>query len=296
MENSQLVLIADDEKLYELVNRLKNEHLLQTIAENSRITLARLIIPDPVKNVKIITAKLALLKNRASKASTLQIDSNKKNQLINFISKELELSTQLKVINPTDGQKLNLTFGEIPRNGCFYIKHPIVTDVYIPFSSYAQVLLSEKEAAFKSLASSLGAKSINLVDAKFYDVRGSLTTSLDVAEVVSAKIGIRANFDKDGKVQRCVYSEYGPPRQAPRIPNDIKKWVEIDPDLRLMAKDRLEGNLLKNTIKLTFNENLISNATLSTKIATKGFDIGGSYHKSNGSVWYFEVEYYPIEG
>lgn len=83
MENSQLVLIADDEKLYEMVNRLKNEHLLQTIAENSRITLARMIIPDPLRDVKIITARLALLKNRASKASTLQIDSNKKNQLIN---------------------------------------------------------------------------------------------------------------------------------------------------------------------------------------------------------------------
>ena len=296
MENSQLILIADDAKLIEIVDKSKNNLNFSNIISNAPNILLSVLLPNVTNILKTVdSAGFAYLLNKKINKPNKQSKIDLRNNLIKYIANELDLSSPLKVISPEETNTLNLTFGEIARNGSFYIKHPIITNVYIPFSTYSETLLKEKEAAFRSLASSLGAKTINLVDAKFYDAKGTIIAKADIAEKISANLGIRANFEKDGKLQRAVFCEYGKPRHEPKIPDDIKKWVEIDPDLRLMARDRLEGHLIRNTVKLSFDEKSVSNANLAAKIADRGLDIGGGYQKSNSSIWFFEVEYYPIE-
>lgn len=284
MENSQLILIADEAKLIEIVDKSKNNLNFSNIISNA---------PNILLRANFVYFGYLLYKkiNKPNEQSKIDLRDN----LIKYIVNELDLSSPLKVIAPEETNTLNLTFGEIARNGSFYIKHPIITNVYIPFSTYSETLLKEKGAAFRSLASSLGAKTINLVDAKFYDAKGTIIAKADIAEKISANLGISANFEKDGKLQRSVFCEYGKPRHEPKIPDDIKKWVEIDPDLRLMARDRLEGHLIRNRVTLSFDEKSVSNANLAAKIADRGLDIGGGYQKSNSSKWLFEVEYYPIE-
>ena len=93
---------------------------------------------------------------------------------------------------------------------------------------------------------------------------------------------------------REVYSEFGLPRKQPYIPEEIKIWTMLDPDLRTMAHDRLEGHLIKHQVSLKFKDTYSGGGKIAAEISDKGLDIGGSISKNVSSVWFFEVEYYPI--
>ena len=152
----------------------------------------------------------------------------------------------------------------------------------------------EKEDAFRRLASTLGAKTIVLKDAKKKKKNGDLSVSATLPKIVSLNIGISANFESNGAIIREVYSEYGIPRREPYIPDELKEWVRINPDLRLMTLDRLEGHLIKHQVTLELKDTFTGSGKIAAEIAKKGLDIGGSITKNVSSIWTFEVEYYPI--
>ncbi len=291
-DKPQLILVADDEKLLELANGSKikfDKELALDIAE----FISRLLSFHPVSAV----LKLPVFnkkEKKEEKEKVFKVLPVLKDEILKQIKKELNLSTEICCIAPENAGHIQLDIGDKLTNGSFYIKHPLLDNVYIRPSDYEITLAREKEAAFRRLASSLGAKSISLKDAKFIDSKGNLKADTKLLQAISTNVGISAHFDKSGTMVREIYSEFGSPRKQPYVPEEIKVWTMLDPDLRTMAHDRLEGHLLRHQVTLKFKDTYSGGGKIAAEIYNKGLDIGGSITKNVSSVWFFEVEYYPI--
>jgi len=291
-DKPQLILIADDEKLLELAKGSKikfDKELVLDIAE----IFSKFLSFNPFASAFNV-ALSTLNKKKKEKNKELKALPLLKEQILKQIQKELNLSSEISCISPSNAGNIQFDIGDKPTNGSFYIKHPLLENVYIRPCDYEVTLAREKEAAFRRLSSSLGAKTISLKDAKFFDKKGNLSVDTKLPQAVSTYIGISAQFDESGAVIREVYSEFGAPRKAPYVPEDLKIWTMLDPDLRTMAHDRLDGHLIKHQVTLKFKDALTGGGKIAAEIADKGLDIGGSISKSVSSVWSFEVEYYPI--
>ncbi len=295
VEKPELILVADKQKLLELAkgSKLKfDKKLLIQISIASAVLLSKLNpLTSVVSSIALATASAYGFKRQSPDKAETEFLQEK---ILKKIQDELCLSTEIVCIDPANAKSLKLGIGDKPTNGSFYIKHPLLEDFYIRPSEYELTLAREKEAAFRTLASTLGAKTISLLDAKYIDSNGSIKANTKVMQAVRTNIGISANFDKSGAVSREVCSEFGPPRNKPFIPKELKMWAEFDPDLRTMARDRLDGHLMKHRISLKFKDSFSGGGKIAAEIAEKGLDIGGSITKNVNSVWFFEVEYYPI--
>lgn len=297
MKNSDLILVADDKKLLELAKGSKIKFDKELIID---ISLTILMLASKANPVTAVAGSLIGLTGLGAKATRFFTKGKEKNpvyvrdQVLTKIQEELNLSSEIHCIDPKHANIIKLDIGDKPTNGSFYIKHPLLDDIYIRPCDYESTLAREKEVAFRKLASCLGAKKITLKDAKFYDSKGKLSANAKLPDAVCTNIGISAKFTKEGELIREVYSEFGTPRKEPYIPAELKLWTEIDPDLRTMAHDRLEGHLLKHQVSLRFKEDITGGGRVAAEIAKKGLDIGGAISKNVSSVWIFEVEYYPI--
>lgn len=292
----ELILVADKQKLLELAKGSKLKFDKKLLIEMSIAGVTTLLTSiNPISAVANSIILAGTTARRQKKSSAIQDDAEfLQDKILKKIQNELSLSTEIVCIDPANAKSLKLGIGDKPTNGSFYIKHPLLEEFYIRPSEYELTLAREKEAAFRTLASTLGAKSITLLDAKFLDSNGAIKVNTKAMQAVSTNIGISATFDKAGGVSREVCSEFGPPRKEPFVPEELKVWTEFDPDLRTMARDRLEGHLIKHRISLKFKDNFSGGGKIAAEIADKGLDIGGSITKNVNSVWIFEVEYYPI--
>lgn len=291
-ENPQLILVADHDMLLKLVKKSMPQGFDKDGSDFRGSMVATLPFPH-----RLITRQA--LKNRNRSGIQVESQTSKKlptnrEEILKAIQKELNLSAEIHCISPLEAKNIQFDIGDSATNGSFYLKHPVLNSVYIRPCDYEATLAREKEAAFRRLASSLGAKKIVLKDAKFFEKSGELSSSITLPIMISSNIGININFEQNGTIIKEVYSEYGPPRSKPYIPEELKSWVEIDPDLRLMANDRMEGNLVKHQVTLQFKDTFTGSGRIAFQIAKKGLDSGGSVVKNVSSIWTFEVEYYPI--
>lgn len=297
-EKPQLILVADDEKLLELAKGSKikfDKQMMLDIAE----VISTAFSFSPVGS--LISSGLSFFSKKDKDKGEEKEETQAfkalpvlKEQILKQIQKELNLSTEIHCVSPVQAMNIQFDIGDRATNGSFFLKHPFLENVYIRPCDYEATLAREKEAAFRRLASSLGAKSITLKDAKFFDQKGNLSVDTKLPQAICSNIGISANFEKNGAVIREIYSEFGTPRKAPYIPDELKSWTMIDTDLRTMAQDRLEGHLIKHQVTLKFKDTFTGGGKIAGEIANKGLDIGGSISKNVSSVWSFEVEYYPI--
>lgn len=290
---AELILIADDEKLLEIAKGSKIKFDKQLALDIAEI-VSKIFSYNPF--AATINTALAVFNRKEREKEKKQAKALPllKEQILQQIKKELNLSSELACISPNNTEGMKFEIGDKPTNGSFYLKHPLLDNLYIRPCNYEAVLAKEKEASFRRLASALGAKNIVLKDAKFFDSKGQLSVGTTIPQAVCANIGINASFEKDGAVIKEVYSEFGEPRSAPYIPEHLQSWTLIDTDLRTMAQDRLEGHLIKHQVTLQFKETFTGGGKIAAEIADKGLDIGGSISKNVSSVWFFEVEYYPI--
>ncbi|MCH7293599.1 hypothetical protein MMP65_19390 [Acinetobacter sp. ANC 3926] len=295
MQKAQLILVADDEKLVELAKSSKikfDPEIMKAISEGLVRGLLGSFFP-----------KISFFREIMDGAFNQRVEESIKNDeqlilksdLLKQIASELNVNSAFSCISPEEAKELKLRIGDVVENGYFYLQHPILTDVYIRPYEYEAVLAKEKEAAFKRLASTLGAKTITLKNAKFFDKKGNIISKLDTMSTMAINIGIDASFDEKGILLEETYAEYGIPRNKPYVPLELQEWARIDTDLRSMVQDRIEGHLLKSKVSLHLEDEISRNANIAAKIAEKGLDIGGKIAKTVKSTWFFEVEYYPLE-
>lgn len=220
-----------------------------------------------------------------------------KKTVLSAIQQSLGLGASLGHMTLDESRTISLGMGQISRNNCFYISHPIKDDIYIPLQEYNKLLAKEKSNVFMELAAALGAKSIYLEDASFYNTKGQVETDFSVLKPAAMDIGINAKFEKDGSIKKEVYSSFDKPRRAPTVPIHLQTWVDIDSDLSLMATHRLNNGLRSHQISLTFDDSLNGAAETAAIITSinKGVSLKASASRQISSTWVFKVEYYSME-
>lgn len=220
-----------------------------------------------------------------------------KSTILSAIQQSLGLGAKVSHVDLREAHNISLGMGQIPKNNCFYISHPIKDDIYIPLQDYNNLLAKEKNNVFMELAAALGAKTIRLEDASFYNSKGKVETDFSVLKPVAMDIGINASFEKDGSMRKEVYSTFDKPKKTPMIPANIQKWVDIDSDLGLMATHRLNNGLRSHQISLQFNDSLEGAAEAAVKITGTNKSIGfkSSAGRHISSTWVFKVEYHSID-
>ena len=220
-----------------------------------------------------------------------------KDNILSAIQQSLGLGVSLGHMTLDESRTISLGMGQLARNNSFYISHPIKPDIYVPLQDYNNLLAKEKNNVFMELAGALGAKSIYLEDASFYNTKGQIDTDISVLKPVAIDIGIKAKFEENGSIKKEVYSSFDKPKREPIVPPHLQKWVDIDSDLKLMATHRLDYGLRSHQIILKFEDKLEGAADAAAKITgtNKGFGFKSSASKHVSSTWVFKVEYHSID-
>lgn len=215
-------------------------------------------------------------------------------EILSAVDEALELGVSPVLFDPSDAVHMfNFGVGNTPTDGTFYVQHPVIFNAYINPADFSRTVSKEKEAAFRQLASSLGAKTLTLINANVVTNKRLFGATVSILKA-AADTGIKVEVDKKGLLVKKVYSEYGHPRRAPYVPPDLQPWVDMDADLRTMVRDRIEGHLLRNTITLEFKEGIGIGGDVAAKLANRGFTATHYYEAICRSVWYFDVEYYSL--
>lgn len=277
----KVILVATRNELLKLATKAEAEATVGSLLKNNPAFF-------PLFNFGEISSKI-YANHLMSKHENMSDE-----QLIGLIDKYLDLGVSPNLVSPSEAVlRFKFEVGHTPRDGSIYIQHPVLEDVYIDPADFSRTVSKEKEAAFRQLASSLGAKNLTLVNATFKKTKGFFGAKASIPDAAT-DVGIKVVLERNGAFVKKVYSEYGSPRRKPCVPADLQRWVDIDPDLRTMARDRIDGHLLKSTVTLEFKEGIGIGGELAAKIASKGFGISGSYQAISHTVWHFDVEYYPI--
>lgn len=216
-------------------------------------------------------------------------------KIVEFLGQNLKLGTPLTLYSPSEAmRRFSFGVGHTPRNGSIYVQHPVLPNTYIAPEEFSRTLAKEKEAAFRQLASALGAKELRLISARVHEKKGLFGTQVSVPDAAS-QVGLKVSFDEHGSFVKKIYSRFGKPRSKPHVPDDLKAWVEMDSDLRTMARDRVEGHLLENHITLEFKEGMGVGGEVALAVVGRGLTAASRFERLHHSVWHFEAEYWPIE-
>ncbi|MBQ0164059.1 MAG: hypothetical protein KBS75_02530 [Bacteroidales bacterium] len=197
-----------------------------------------------------------------------------------------------------------------PEPNTVYVAHPIIDDLYIPFSKYEETLFNEKIDELCRLSQALGATELTISSVK----------GRSIEEIVNSEfgVGIFGNYQeysgsgdyrqKDScqsstsakkaheRVQRFA------PQYYPYCPEDLV-WLDEDNSWRTMVKQRLEGNILHYSIRISSSEacKMSSNTAREVKTAFNAmvgslnvnFDNANNFTSSEllDTVWEVSIEF-----
>jgi hypothetical protein len=182
-----------------------------------------------------------------------------------------------------------------PEDGTAYVLHPCVPDRYLRPSLANERLAQEKVAAFMQIASSLGAKRIEVVSADLLERGGSGTLRSPLPDT-AAQVGLGVRFDQRKAVTRQVFMELDPPRQAPHVDREQQPFLDLDPVLGALVKSRLDGRARTARVALQVGEILDLDGHATAELEGRGIQVGGRYRKVAAASFAFEIEFWPFPG
>jgi len=180
-----------------------------------------------------------------------------------------------------------------PEDGTAYVLHPCLPDRYLRPALANERLAQEKVAAFMQIASSLGAKRIEVVSADSLERGGGGTLSSPLPDT-AAQVGLGVRFDERKAVKRQVFMELGPPRTPPHVDRENQPFLELDPVLRALVKTRLDGHAKTARVALQIGETLDLDAHATAELEGRGIQVGGRYRRVSASSFAFEIEFWPF--
>jgi hypothetical protein len=176
-----------------------------------------------------------------------------------------------------------------PIDGAVYVKNPAVDDHYLLPAMANERLAQEKLAAFTTIAAHLGAKSIKLVSAESRKESKQASFSLPA---IAKQLGLSVSFDREGTVNRAVYSEFAQPSAPPEVPEKLRAWLDADPALRHLAELRLTRP--PTTFAMTLEVRDLFQLGGSVELLGKYLQIGGKLASVGHTIWSFEIEFWPV--
>ena len=145
-----------------------------------------------------------------------------------------------------------------PQPNTLYIAHPAQKGMYLPYEGAEEKLFHEKVDEFIRLAQCLGAKEISYRSLKGESVSDNFSSNLNVDGNIGVKsIDVNGSYSQrqntssqSNNNKEEVISYRYKPNSKPYVPEDLI-WLETDNSWKNFIKQRLEGNTLYFTNKIS---------------------------------------------
>ncbi|MDO4161239.1 MAG: hypothetical protein Q4D41_12355, partial [Prevotellaceae bacterium] len=216
------------------------------------------------------------------------------------------------------------TINKIPSNIIFpmghplpntlYIGHPLKPNEYLPFENATEQLFMEKVRELCYLAQCLGATEISFKKIKGLNISSSQSKELNASGTLGRKFATvsgERNFQQESSEEQGfkdgheLVQRYSPVKM-PFCPDDLI-WLDTDNTWKTLVKQRLNGNILSYTEKVTSYETitLTSNQLLAVKgsfeyllvKASGSCDIKSdkTFSKTEETEWQIDMRFKPLQ-
>lgn len=201
-----------------------------------------------------------------------------------------------------------------PQANTLYIAHPVKQGVYLPYEGAEEIIFHEKVEEFCRLAQCLGAREITFQSLKGENISEGLSSNFNINGGVGYS-GLSSNgayskkqdtSSQTGRKKEIGYSYTFKPRCKPYVPSDLL-WYDSDNSWHTFVKQRLEGNILTYTKRITSEEtiNITSNIVKSVKASFQyimaqvdsSFDseIDTTFSHNQNTEWEIKIEFESID-
>lgn len=153
-----------------------------------------------------------------------------------------------------------------PQQNTLYVASPVKKGYYVPYCDAEETFFHEKVDDFIRLSQCLGSMEITFRSLKGqsiaesflssgnYNLGGSMKSN-SVSGGYSQKISGNGSYDSSKSVE---LSRKYDPIKYPYCPDDIE-WLRFDPSWQSFVKQRLEGNTLEASMRISSTETISSN-------------------------------------
>ena len=201
-----------------------------------------------------------------------------------------------------------------PQPNSLYYAHPAKRGVYLPIEDADDELFNDKVRDFQRLAQCLGATEITFRSVKGHSLSESISKSYDI-EVGGGFKGYEGSVEYGNKRsgsrnqslqgQREMVQRFNP-HKAPYVPDDVA-WLSVDPEWQSLKKQRLEGNMLHYSIRISSRKTMaVTDSRMDdVKVAFKSFitsahvnysqQMERSFQREEETEWEICVTFKPLE-
>lgn len=174
-----------------------------------------------------------------------------------------------------------------PQANTLYVAHPAQKGVYLPYEGAEEQIFHEKVEDFCRLAQCLGATEISFNSIKGEAISEDFSRRLNVGGSVGVKgnsVGGDYSRNESGSRAAELHKEVGysyslQPKKA-YVPTDLN-WLDIDKSWQSFVKQRMEGNILSYTKRISSSEavNISNSLQMSAKASFENLmaNVNGNY-------------------
>ena len=194
-----------------------------------------------------------------------------------------------------------------------YMAHPVKTEQYFPMKNAEETLFMEKVREFCWLAQCLGAREVSFHSIKGMSVSEGYGTSMNVEANVGVKgVNVGGSYGNSSRHdgtrsshQQVERVQHFDPKKKAYCPDDLV-WLDSDPAWKDLIKQRLNGNMLDYTYKISSSETCQMSSNEKDEVKAN-FEfmmvkVNGSYNSekdttfssSKETEWSIHVEFAPL--
>lgn len=194
-----------------------------------------------------------------------------------------------------------------------YMAHPVKTEQYFPMKNAEETLFMEKVREFCWLAQCLGAREVSFHSIKGMSVSEGYGTSMNIEANVGVKgVNVGGSYGNSSRHdgtrsshQQVERVQHFDPKKKAYCPDDLV-WLDSDPAWKDLIKQRLNGNMLDYTYKISSSETCQMSSNEKNEVKAN-FEfmmvkVNGSYNSekdttfssSKETEWSIHVEFAPL--
>lgn len=195
-----------------------------------------------------------------------------------------------------------------------YMAHPVKTEQYFPMKNAEETLFMEKVREFCWLVQCLGAREVSFHSIKGISVSEGYGSSINVEANVGVKnVNIGGSYGNNsrhdgyrGFHQQVERVQHFDPKKKAYCPDDLV-WLDSDPAWKDLIKQRLNGNMLDYTYKISSSETCQMSSNEKDEVKANFeymmMKANGSYNSekdttfnsSKETEWSIHVEFAPLD-
>lgn len=196
------------------------------------------------------------------------------------------------IIEQNSDQIAALRFVGTPQKWTAYKAHPFDRSFYVPVANFHDFMLHDKKAEFVRIASSLGAKSIRMVES---DGQSSSAGFKAKAASPLDNVGVSGGRSQSGSQSFSLdFKNTSLPVAKPFL-HENTRWLTGEPLWQAMVGTRLEQWKTEYRVQFRYLSNYDLKAEVALGLQGMGISIGGNYQEQETVSQEFIVEFWPRE-